>query len=269
MRRTLSTRRDGPRHFALATVIALTAGGCGPVEDDAGAAAAADALGSSDAASAAHQLLDRAVGYHDAGNAWGTFAGTLQFEELRPDGSARRVEVELDVPASSMIYRGEIDGRVLVREVGEGVCRATVDGREPSEAEVAELSLTCDRLERTRNYYHYLWGLPMKLRDPGTIVDPEVERTTFQNQEVDQLRVTYDPEVGGDTWYFYFEPATTRLVGYRFYHDEAQNDGEYITLEGEREVDGMRIPANRRWYVNADDRFLGEDRLIQATAQGN
>lgn len=218
--------------------------------------------------SPAEELLNRAIAYHDSDAAWSTFVGTLEFEELRPDGIARRVDVALDVPGAGMTHRGQMDGREVVREVGADVCRATLAGEEATEAEAVDLGLTCDRLERTRNYYHFLWGLPMKLKDPGTILDPEVERATFAGVDVDQLRVTYDPEVGGDTWYFYFDTTTARLVGYRFYHDESQNDGEYITLDGERAVDGMRIPANRRWYVNADDRFLGEDRLIGLAEAG-
>jgi len=76
------------------------------------------------------------------------------------------------------------------------------------------------------------------------------------------MKVTYDAEVGGDTWYVYFEPERYRMVGYRFYHDEARGDGEYIVLEGEHAIGGMRIPARRSWYVNADGRYLGTDELI-------
>ena len=41
----------------------------------------------------------------------------------------------------------------------------------------------------------------MKLRDAGTRLG-EVTETTFAEREVFGLRVTYEPEVGGDTWYF-------------------------------------------------------------------
>lgn len=52
------------------------------------------------------------------------------------------------------------------------------------------------------------------------------------------------------------------MIGYRFYHDEAAGDGEYILLSGERAVRGMRIPVERRWFTNADDRYLGTDTLV-------
>lgn len=73
----------------------------------------------------------------------------------------------------------------------------------------------------------------MKLRDPGTRLDPTVRRTTFNERQVPVLRVTYAEEVGKDIWYFYVDPETWALTGCRFFHDESKNDGEYIAYEGE------------------------------------
>ena len=101
----------------------------------------------------------------------------------------------------------------------------------------------------------------MKLRDKGTKIQEKVTTTAFQGQEVLSMKVTYDEEVGADIWYFYFHPMTYALVGYRFYHDETANDGEYIPLEGEEIINGIRFPKTRTWYVNKDDRLLGTDIL--------
>ena len=53
------------------------------------------------------------------------------------------------------------------------------------------------------------------------------------------------------------------MIGYRFYHDESKNDGEYITLEGEIEIEGIKMPKDRYWYMNVNDRFLGADLLVE------
>ena len=214
----------------------------------------------------AETLLAQSIAYHDPSDDWSEFSGTLGLEEIRPDGVSRDAEVGLDVATGGFSYSVEADGREVVKRMSQDGCTATIDGVAPDEADVATHRLECDQIERSRNYYLYLWGLPMKLRDPGTRIDPNVERTEFEGQAVNQIRVTYDADVGGDTWYFYFEPASARMVGYRFYHDERAGDGEYITLEGEVVVGEMRIPARRRWFVNADDRFLGEDVLVRTGA---
>ena len=38
-------------------------------------------------------------------------------------------------------------------------------------------------------------------------------------------------------------------------------------FEGLVEADGLRLPQTRRWYMNVDDRFLGED-VIESLATG-
>ena len=159
------------------------------------------------------------------------------------------------------------EGRDRAHEVrirGDRI-EATLDGsKEFTEQEAHDFRLTPERARSMRNYYTYLWGLPMKLRDPGTRISQQATDSRYQKKRVWEVRVTYDESVGKDTWYFYFDQETYALVGYRFYHDETANDGEYITLDEEVAVSSMRIPANRRWFVNADDRFLGEDVLVAA-----
>jgi hypothetical protein len=121
-------------------------------------------------------------------------------------------------------------------------------------------SLSCESLRWTRDFYLYVWGLPMKLVDPGVRLG-EVSRTRTEGGDVLRLRVTFDPEVGTDVWDFDFDPRTHALVGYRFFHDEAAGDGEWIGVEGEAVGAGLRLPRTRAWYMNADDEYLGRDRL--------
>ena len=128
--------------------------------------------------------------------------------------------------------------------------------------DIDSLDLSADRARRWRNYYSYLYGLPMKLKDSGTNIESEVIQDNFNGEEVLAIRVTYEAEVGNDIWYFYFHPNTYAMVGYRFYHDESINDGEYIILDGMEIQNGMRIPKNRYWYINEDARFLGADMLM-------
>mgnify|MGYP003315646006 CR=1 FL=1 len=68
-------------------------------------------------------------------------------------------------------------------------------------------------------------------------------------------------EVGSDTWYFYFDQKTYALKRYQFFHDESLNDGEYIILEDELEIAGIRMPKDRSWFYNSDNTYLGKDTL--------
>ena len=70
-------------------------------------------------------------------------------------------------------------------------------------------------------------GLPMKLKDPGTLIGSQNTYRKTGHFLLD-VKVTYAPEVGSDTWYFYFDTETFALKQYQFFHNEAKNDGEYI-----------------------------------------
>ena len=126
-------------------------------------------------------------------------------------------------------------------------------------------NLSLFRLDLDLDYYSYVYGLPMKLMDPGTRIDPQVGLRNFKGTEYLVLKATYAPETGKDTWYFYFHPKTYALKVYQFYHDESLNDGEYILLEGETEIKGMRLPKKRSWYTNKEDTLLGADTITDGT----
>ncbi len=213
------------------------------------------------------ELLEAAIAYHDPEGNWPRMRHTLVIDQSRPDGSERRGTIHMDVARSDYSYREDTSDGLLIKGTAGGDCFASIGGQAPTEDQVTAHRLDCPAIERMRNYYLYLWGLPMKLRDPGTHIDPAIGDEEFDGQPSRVVKVTYDPTVGSDTWYFYFDPSTYRMIGYRFYHDEAAGDGEYILLSGEREVRGMRIPVERRWFTNADDRYLGTDILVDDFAE--
>lgn len=209
------------------------------------------------------QLLDRSIAFHDPDGKWMDCKFTLVIDMAIPDRPMRSSKVTIDNEKGTFelaLLRG---GHMLQYMVdGQDSTEVMVDFRAPSAAQIDSLDLTPDRARRWRDYYGYLYGLPMKLKDPGVNIAEGVINTTFQGQSVLALKVTYDEQVGSDTWYFYFNPNTYAMIGYRFYHDEAKNDGEYIVLTGMSIDNGMRVPKDRAWYVNEDDRLLGTDYLV-------
>lgn len=208
------------------------------------------------------ELVDAAIAYHDPHGQWSSFRHTLVIEQSRPDGSVRTADIRMDVRRGGYRYEEDTAGGLLVKGIDGRDCFATVGGQPPTAEQVEALRLDCAGIERMRDYYLYLWGLPMKLRDPGTNIDPDIGDGEFDGQPARVAKVTYDPAVGSDIWYFYFDADTYRMIGYRFHHDEAAGDGEYILLSGERQVLDMKIPVERRWFMNADDRYLGTDVLV-------
>lgn len=144
----------------------------------------------------------------------------------------------------------------------KGDCLLTLNGNaDISDADKAAHNISCERTKMMKDYYTYLYGLPMKLKDPGTIIESRVETKTFKNKEYLRLKVTYTEEVGTDTWYFYFDPTTYAMEIYQFFHNESKNDGEYILLTGQEIISGIKMPKTRAWYYNKNDQYLGTDVL--------
>ena len=210
----------------------------------------------------AEELLDKSIAYHDPDDRWRHGVWRLTLGEPRPAGSVRRTVLIIDQPAGRFDYSTRDGGNHIEGSLTDDGCSFRLNGSTGySQEERDEHRLTCKRLERMRNYYTYLWGLPMKLEDPGTRLDATVGSDTFGGSPVVVLRVGYEEPVGSDTWYFYLDPSSYALVGYRFYHDESANDGEYILLDQEVQAEGLRLPRVRAWYTNADKRYLGTDTL--------
>ena len=255
-----------PRQWASGRLLGvslfiLAAPACGTRDEAPGGAGVVD--------SPAAQLVERSIAFHDPEGIWGSRAIDMAWFGTGSDG-AERVSVELRFGADERDFSlsGRYAGSSIEYEVSGEVWAATVDGESsPDEETLARMRLDREDGVFWRSYYGFLAALPMKIRDPGARLDPEVAETTFEGRDVHAVRVTYDPEVGGDTWYFYFDADTAELVGCRFYHDESANDGEYITFEGLAEGDGLRLPRYREWYTNAGDRFLGSDEIRSVTVR--
>lgn len=208
------------------------------------------------------ELLEKAIFYHDPQDQWKSFQDSFLVTMESPNRPVRKSEISLDLQRSYFGLKVEQSGIKLNYVLEGDKCSLLLNGRSDFSTEEAEANqLNCKRAYLMKDYYTYLYLLPMKLRDPGTKLDPVVQKKKFRGKDYLVLRVTYDQEVGEDTWYFYFNPETYALEVYQFFHNESENDGEYILLQGEETIQGIRMPKVRAWYYNKDDAYLGTDTL--------
>lgn len=124
--------------------------------------------------------------------------------------------------------------------------------------------MSCDRATLYKNYYTYLYGLPIKLKDEGANINDTIERKTFMGKEYLVLSVSYDKSIGSDNWYF--DAKTCAMEIYQFFktyeNGRSKSDsGEYILLTATETINAIKMPKNRAWYYNKDDEYLGTDVL--------
>jgi len=213
------------------------------------------------------QLLDKAINYHDPNGNWDSFKGKLQVTMTTPDKKQRVSDIEMDIPRQIFQLQFEQDDDKISQRLEKGECTLALNGSNSISTEnIEKHRLTCERAKLMKDYYTYLYGLPMKLKNPGTVISPKIERKKFKGKEYFVLKATYEKEVGEDIWYFYFDPDTYAMEVYQFFHDEAKNDGEYIILTGEETASGIKMPKTRAWYYNKDDKYLGTDVLTKTSS---
>ena len=213
------------------------------------------------------QLLERAIAYHDPENNWSSFKGKMLIEMENPKSSPRSTVIEMKLPNNYFKSTVKKDNYTIESELDNGECTLKLNGSTSIFSKIKDsLNISCDRAKMMKNYYTYLYGLPMKLKDPGTIIDNNVVKKTFKGKEYLVLKATYEKEVGNDTWYFYFDPKTYAMEVYQFFHDESKNDGEYILLSEMITVNGIKIPKVRAWYYNKGDVYLATDNLRKANS---
>jgi len=210
----------------------------------------------------ATQVLDKSIAYHDPNGNWKKLQAILHIDLKMPERPNRKSEVYLNLPKRIFGLKTIQDTVTTYRKLENGKCSFSLNGRtELDSTEIKKNRGDCERTMMYRNYYTYLYGLPMKLKDPGTIIDPRLIKKTFKGKDYVVIKATYDENVGTDTWYFYFDPETYALEVYQFYKDESKKDGEYILLTDELEINEMKFPKTRAWYYNKNDGYLGTDDL--------
>ena len=204
-----------------------------------------------------NQLLEKAIHFHDPKGNWKTFNGELFVTMKTPDQIKRKSEIRINLPKEYFYIKSYKDASTEEYTVNKGICSKVVGGnKNPSN----DPKKTCKRANLYKDYYTFLYGLPMKLKDEGTIVHQKVAKKIFNGKEYWVLKVTYDENVGKDRWFFYFNPKNYEMEAYQFFKKE-ENSGEFILLSGLEIIQEIKMPKTRDCYYNKDNRYLGTDLL--------
>lgn len=211
----------------------------------------------------ATEVLDKSVAYHDPDNNWSTFDGTFKVLMEMPEKPERLSTIQINLPKEKFSLTATTVGKSTSYYVNKDSVNVVKDGEIVEDISANDR----DRAMMMKDYYTYLYGLPMKLKDNGTIVHDQVEKVWFWNINAYKIKVTYTADVGSDVWYFYFDVDDYALKAYQFFKTDDQGEiiedsGEYILISNPKTIDGIKIPAERRWYYNKNTWFLASDTII-------
>lgn len=196
-------------------------------------------------AQSASHVLEKSVQYHDPNGEWKSLRAKFTFKETRSSGNDRVTVLELNNAANwHKLNRDDVE-------------EYEINGRE--EVKVLKGDREAARGKLLRNYYVFLWGLPMKLLDQGTPVQSKTGREKVDGKDCITVNVNYEKE----DYTFFFAKTDYRLVAYRFWKKDGSGQGEMILLEDEIQVGSMKIPQKRSWYELPENKYLGTDILTK------
>ena len=211
------------------------------------------------------QLLDKTIAYHDPQHNWPKFKTHLYLTSTDTAGNESPFEIEMDNAIGYFCHITHEDGNEIVKGLSNGKEFYFINGgNNISGEDRKKYDLTSESVKWVHSFYGYLYGLPMKLMDKGTLVSDTMYSEQINGKSHQVMHIDYDSTVGKELWNFYLNPNTNALEGYRFYYKGEPNEGEHIVLQDELNVEGIKLPKIRKWYLNKDNKYLGTDNLVKA-----
>lgn len=116
---------------------------------------------------------------------------------------------------------------------------------------------SCEEYSWTQHFYPYVWGMPCKFFDQGTIIDKSLGGDIFHGIEVFVIHIQYEKE----TWDYFINKSDFNLVGFKFVFNDDPTKGEIVFNEGQANINGLIVPTKRTWF-DLNNTLLGTDILI-------
>jgi hypothetical protein len=191
-------------------------------------------------------IINRSIAFHDVNNNWKAFDQQLKFESRFSFNDSIPEELHLSFKTANNYFRYmNTDRKVDLEYFADSCISHTPEGN-------------CNGYSWTSKFYPYIWGLPMKLRDPETQVQSNFKPTVFNGFKTWKIQVNYEAE----NFWFFFDQLDYQLRGFKFLKNDSSGKGEIIVLKDLVEVDGILLPKHRTW-LHKDSSLIGTNELLE------
>jgi len=191
-------------------------------------------------------IINRSIFFHDVKNNWKTFDQQLKFESRFSFNDSIPEELHLSFKTAHNYFRYiNIDRNINLEYLADSCISNTS----------AEY---CSNYSWTSKFYSYFWGLPMKLQDPETKIQPNFKPTIFNGFKTWEIQVNYEAE----NFWFFFDQVDYQLRGFKFLKNDSSEKGEIIILRDLMKVDGILLPKHRTW-LHKDSSLIGTNELLE------
>ena len=207
------------------------------------------------------RIVQNAIDYHDPKRLWGMFAGKFIIQS----GEAGATELQIDNGSSFALWTEVLKSDdSLSGGYNKDSCIVRLNGKDiPQVGSLENFLLDCENIKGRTNYWVYMYGLPMKLKDEQVHFVGKPEKVSFLDKVHWRIRVNYNPGQSDEYWQFFFDTETFALKVAQFFHPALKGDSEYILYEETKELAGIKIPTKHSWYMYNDKEFIGFEKLVR------
>ncbi|WP_339756927.1 DUF6503 family protein [Algoriphagus aquimarinus] len=198
------------------------------------------------------QVLKKSIEFHDPNSNWNSLQErfSLQSDFIYPETALYNLLIGLDNPNKQVSYSNE----TLAQRVDftDTTCVVILGTK------------SCEQTTWTKNFYHFILGLPMTLQNDEGIIQESVEPMTFHDEASYRVAVDFEKE----KWHFYFSKADYHLVGFAF-NKNFESKAEEIRTNGLIEIAGMKLPKTRSWWITTDSIrpiYSGRDEIMGSSS---
>lgn len=190
-------------------------------------------------------ILKKCIAYHGGLKNWQQFESNWSMisNSSHTNDLDEKITISIDVPRDKFCYQN--DRRNVSVCFTDTICTT----EKPAGIK--------DNYGWTKNFYTYIWGLPMKLKDPGTVLLDSVGSSEFNNSPCHEIYVHYE----NDTWTYYVNKKTNRLEGIKFIMNADKSHGEIVEFKGDLKISGVVMPSERIWF-DLSKKPIGTDKMI-------
>lgn len=206
-------------------------------------------------------VLEACFSYHDPNNEWPNWAGEYVVVEPRLQNPGRRSEVMFN-PAAAVFEMERAYGDDIFRwKVSNSGDQAYLNGQLVTDtALINKHRLTPERADGYRRFYSYTLGLPVSLKGQYRLLNPMAVLMEWKGYEVYKIEMEVENAPIATHWELFVDSKDYRLRSYQLLPEEGL--GEYLMLDQEMEVQGMKWPRVKHWYASENDEYLGSDLIL-------
>ena len=205
----------------------------------------------------AKTLINKSIEFHDPDGKWRNL--NIKYQVTSEKGA---VQINVQNNKGSMEWTEKLaTGDSLTGGFKSDSCFVKLNGKSiPTTGKLENFLLDCDQIINRSNYWLFMYGLPMKLKDFDIKEVQEPRMVSFLGNDYLMIEVKYKSSKDS-FWKFYFDPKSYRFSIAQYFHNALGSESEYIVFKDNITLGGIKMAKKRIWHLFPKRELIGTETL--------